>query len=336
MRFGWLWFMAGLLLSVVSLSTEAAGEDLVDAAAAGRVEIQITGLGASTGDSMVITVRRLVPETLRLTLAPGTMIKSGNQQTQDMVTAKIKGERIPGDENRYWVMSEIVLADDRTRSFIVEAYCLDFDKENPNRGSTYRLLSVDPRAKKIILAGKERNVTPEVLQASIWIDRAGLSDSALKQRFPVDDKDIKAARSLLADIDAEPVKATGPKPMDPETVRAPKKDWLEIGRKGNFILFANGIMRDTKTGLEWFVAPLELQKMGWREAKSWAENLSLDGGGWRMPSCVGDESFGRDGFELLQIERWGVYCGPLEGSSTVLFAFDHERKGSRAVAVRKR
>jgi hypothetical protein len=202
MRRGSLWLVVGLLLFFVWVSTEARGEDLADAAAAGRIEIQITGLGASTGDSIVVTVRRLVKETLRLTLAPGTVLKSGNQQTQDMVTAKLEGERIPGDESRYWVMSEIVLSDDRTRSFIIEAYCLDFDKDNPSSSSSYRLLSVDPRAKKIILAGMERKLSPEVIQAAIWMDRGGLTESALKQRFPVDDNDIKAARSLLTGMNA--------------------------------------------------------------------------------------------------------------------------------------
>jgi hypothetical protein len=44
----------------------------------------------------------------------------------------------------------------------------------------------------------------------------------------------------------------------------------------------NGVVLDTKLGLEWFVGPDE--DTTWDEAKSWVESLSVDGGGWRMPT----------------------------------------------------
>lgn len=44
----------------------------------------------------------------------------------------------------------------------------------------------------------------------------------------------------------------------------------------------NGIVLDTKQGLEWFVGPDK--DTTWDEAKSWVANLSVDGGGWRMPT----------------------------------------------------
>jgi len=54
-----------------------------------------------------------------------------------------------------------------------------------------------------------------------------------------------------------------------------------IKRDGIYVAYANGIVKDTKTGLEWKVGPDK--DMNWNEAKSWVESLNLDGGGWRMP-----------------------------------------------------
>lgn len=51
---------------------------------------------------------------------------------------------------------------------------------------------------------------------------------------------------------------------------------------GRFIVDDNGVVTDTKTGLEWFVGPD--RNTTWDEAKSWVESLSVDGGGWRMPT----------------------------------------------------
>jgi hypothetical protein len=54
------------------------------------------------------------------------------------------------------------------------------------------------------------------------------------------------------------------------------------GSYGHYIKYASGIVKDTKTGLEWYAGPDE--DTTWEEARYWAENLNMDGGGWRMPT----------------------------------------------------
>jgi hypothetical protein len=49
-----------------------------------------------------------------------------------------------------------------------------------------------------------------------------------------------------------------------------------------FVVDRNGIIIDTKTGLQWFVGPDK--DTNWHEAKAWVDSLTVDGGGWRMPS----------------------------------------------------
>ncbi len=53
-------------------------------------------------------------------------------------------------------------------------------------------------------------------------------------------------------------------------------------REGTFVAYANGVVRDTNTGLEWFVGPD--RETTWDEARTWAIQLAVDGGGWRMPT----------------------------------------------------
>jgi hypothetical protein len=49
-----------------------------------------------------------------------------------------------------------------------------------------------------------------------------------------------------------------------------------------FTVRDNGVIVDTKHDLEWFVGPDK--DTTWDEAKSWVESLSVQGGGWRMPT----------------------------------------------------
>ena len=57
----------------------------------------------------------------------------------------------------------------------------------------------------------------------------------------------------------------------------------ETERDGNFVAYDNGVVYDTRTGLEWYAGPDK--NTNWKKAKSWVENLDAAGGGWRMPTC---------------------------------------------------
>ena len=54
------------------------------------------------------------------------------------------------------------------------------------------------------------------------------------------------------------------------------------GISGRFIAFNNGVVWDKKTGLEWIAGPDK--DTNWDEANSWVASLTVDSGGWRMPT----------------------------------------------------
>ena len=92
-----------------------------------------------------------------------------------------------------------------------------------------------------------------------------------------------------------------------------KPGFKEIARDGTFIAYSNGIVSDTKTELEWIAGPNE--PTTWYEAKSWVESLTIDGGGWRMPSSVELETLYKKGLgthnmtPLLKTVGWLVWTG---------------------------
>jgi len=124
----------------------------------------------------------------------------------------------------------------------------------------------------------------------------------------------------------------------------------EVGRDGVYEAYANGIVRDTKTGLEWKVGPDK--DTDWNEARSWVQNLNLDGGGWRMPTT--DELItlykkgagSRNMTPLLKTTGWHVWSGETKGSSHAWFFHFYDGYGhwiprdlsynARAFAVRSR
>lgn len=76
--------------------------------------------------------------------------------------------------------------------------------------------------------------------------------------------------------------------------KAPEVEKKEISKDGRFWVAASGVITDTRTGLEWYVEPEQekrrsdeddkVQDTNWYGAKSWVDYLTVDGGGWRMPT----------------------------------------------------
>lgn len=96
--------------------------------------------------------------------------------------------------------------------------------------------------------------------------------------------------------------------------------------KNRFIAYNNGVVKDTKTGLEWYAGPDE--STSWDGAKRWVESLNDDevaGGGWRMPTkeelkTLYQEGVGaRNMTPLLKTTGQLVWSGKTEGS---VFAWD--------------
>jgi len=94
----------------------------------------------------------------------------------------------------------------------------------------------------------------------------------------------------------------------------------EVGRDGVYMAYANGIVKDTKTGLEWKAG--SDTDTTWDEARSWVQNLNLDGGGWRMPTTDELKTLYKKGAgsqnmtPLLKTTGWWVWSGEPEGSSS--------------------
>jgi formylglycine-generating enzyme required for sulfatase activity len=89
-------------------------------------------------------------------------------------------------------------------------------------------------------------------------------------------------------------------------------------RHRRYIAHSNGIVLDTRNGIEWFPGPDK--DTDWNEATSWVQNLNLDGGGWRMPTMgelSGLYQKGTGKFNmtpLLKTNGWYVWSNKTYGS----------------------
>ena len=117
-----------------------------------------------------------------------------------------------------------------------------------------------------------------------------------------------------------------------------------IEQDDHYFKYDNGVVYDTKTGLEWTAGPGK--NMNWNEAKAWAEGIEIDGSGWRLPTRKELETLYQEGkgkrnmTRLLETAAWWAWSAePDESASSSLFDFsrgsrDWHSRTPRAYAVR--
>jgi hypothetical protein len=162
------------------------------------VKAGITGIGVSSGDSINLELTRLTPNTTEIKVPKGTvLIASGT--AQNMVVYKVRG--IPEDTKWIIPISKIILDSSEPQTFILEAYCLDFHKENPSSSTKLSVGTfADPPIIRILdaLDNLSSDITAVgAIQTAIWIVTEDVSKKELVDRFPVGQKDIDNAKVIL-------------------------------------------------------------------------------------------------------------------------------------------
>jgi hypothetical protein len=115
----------------------------------------------------------------------------------------------------------------------------------------------------------------------------------------------------------------------PKTGRASVKVTAKSGPEGQtsmlsspltirFTVSSDGIITDSQLGLQW--APAPTQRMNWFQAENWAQNLSLGGGGWRLPTRSELKSIyeelikgGEDSFFNIKYPIFWIWASENEG-----------------------
>lgn len=104
-------------------------------------------------------------------------------------------------------------------------------------------------------------------------------------------------------------------------------------------------VKNIKPSLEWIPGPD--RDTTWEQARSWVQNLSIDGGGWRMPTIKELKTLHQQGDTFLLSNttgRW-VWSNSTKGSFVWLFSFRYginkwdspgQAENHRALAVRPR
>ena len=196
---------------------------LSQALAQGLVDAQFRGTGSSSGDSIIATLTRKVPRTLEITVPPGTVLASSSPSAQDMVVLRVRG--IPVGEDQFEPASTMRLTSDESKEFVLEAYCLDFDKDNPSGSTGFSVGEPASSGVQAILHALQKVPLSQrsigAIQTAIWAVTDDLCERELQARFQVSAADLEAAEGILEAAGINPATTClfGGRSAEPPTIK---------------------------------------------------------------------------------------------------------------------
>jgi hypothetical protein len=162
----------------------------------GLVEYTFAGTGASSGDSVLLTVRKTTQaagRALTLTVPEGSMLRSANPGSQSMVVSAVRGLDLGGGRIR--PMSQIYLGGDAPVTVVLLAFCAEFEKANPSPGAAFTL--EEPNPMLACLASQGRDLSIQAQQAAVWIYTDSITYEHMRRKFQLGPGDWTAAQGLV-------------------------------------------------------------------------------------------------------------------------------------------
>jgi len=161
----------------------------------GMISTQFAGRGASSGDAIIVEVQNKTSRPVAVYVIPGTVLKSRDSSAQNMILQTVKGKIV--GERGYLPKDFIELQPGSSSEYLIEAYCLNFDKDNPSSETSFELGEVEIEIQNILYQGKVWGMPPSVIQAAVWIFHENIEDYKLKEKFEINDAEIKKAKELV-------------------------------------------------------------------------------------------------------------------------------------------
>jgi hypothetical protein len=170
---------------------------LADAAQQGFVEYTVLGTDASSGDSLRIEIRRTSNDDVTVNVEPGTVFTTESRESQSMVAFGVSGAEIEPGTDQLERTDTIDLWDDLPHVYLLEAYCLDFELENPSPQDRFVPAAVDSRLATLLKEAKTAGLTMPATQAAIWMDHGHITKQEIQTKFDASDQELEDAWELL-------------------------------------------------------------------------------------------------------------------------------------------
>lgn len=169
-----------------SVYAQTATPTLQEAIAAGQANARFYGTGGSSGDSVKVEVSKgpkaaSGPKTV--TIPPGSQLESSEASAQSMMVLEVAG-RVTGP-GTYAPSANIVIPTTGVATYILNAFCAEFHKDNPSENTHFTLSSPDTTLACIARQSLEAHSSLEATQAAVWMYTDHLTFQEMNEKVSI-------------------------------------------------------------------------------------------------------------------------------------------------------
>ena len=169
---------------------------LQEAIASGTVTAEFIGIGGSSGDSVRMQLSKGTNAgngPVELSLPPGSVLLSNDPNAQSMMVVGVRGIDLGG--NRYQPESQILLNGNEAVVYLLAAYCIQFEKQNPSAATRFTLKPPNPVL--ACMAEKKPQLPIPAMQAAVWMQTDRITYAHMNKKFPVNAQDWGTGQSVF-------------------------------------------------------------------------------------------------------------------------------------------
>jgi TQXA domain-containing protein len=178
---------------------QTATPTLQQAIAAGQANTRFYGTGGSSGDSVMVEVSKgpkaaSGPKTV--TVPPGSQLESSQGGAQNMMVLGVGG-RVTGPST-YAPSDNIVIPETGTATYILNAFCAEFHKDNPSESTQFTLRSPDATLACIARQSLKAHSSIQTTQAAVWMFTDRLTFTEMNETFSISSSEWNNAEEIVS------------------------------------------------------------------------------------------------------------------------------------------
>jgi hypothetical protein len=188
--------MLSLTLAISSLAQLQRAGSFGPSVSAGIVSANIRGTGSSSGSAIRVSIAKTPkagPGPVSISVPPGTMLRSRDGAVQNMVVAGVLGRWAGGDS--YYPSSNIVVSGSTPVDYVLEAYCAEFEKDNPSETTGFDVESPDPTLANIFK--QATNLSTAAKQAAVWLYTDDMTYDRMSEKMAINSLDWARAEAAV-------------------------------------------------------------------------------------------------------------------------------------------
>jgi len=195
-------FISLVLLLTITIWADASGAaSIQDLIRAGTVTVRGQGMGADSGDNLVLSIRNNAGSPVEVQVPAGTILRPAQSHYAALVVRRVRGVMV--DSDSFEEIEKVQLAPGVSMRLLVESFSMRFGRTTPAQSTVLQVDGRDPLLGMLLEKSLSKTYSLKIVQAIVWLRSGGFTDAQLEKKLGIDSLSVMEARDFFMSVEGE-------------------------------------------------------------------------------------------------------------------------------------